>query len=111
MAASIASVFQSVRGPRDKLVRGVVTLDNPHGAGGDVLDLSGYFGTAVTGGRTVGNSEGYQINYVLAALGDPATGKVHARYFEYPAAANGVAITAAGVDLSAVAVEMEFSGY
>ena len=111
MAASIASVFQSVRGPRDKLVRGVVTLDNPHGAGGDVLDLSGYFGTAVTGGRTIGDCEGYQVNYVLAALGAPATGKVHARYFDYDAVADGAAITAAGVDLSAVAVEMEFSGY
>ena len=111
MAASIASVFQSVRGPRDKLVRGVVTLDNPHGAGGDVLDLSGYFSTAVTGGRVVGDCAGYQVNYVLADLGDPATGKVHARFFDYDAAADGVAITAAGVDLSAVAVEMEFSGY
>ena len=111
MAASIESVFQSVCGPRDKLVRGVVTLDNPHSAGGDILDLSGYFGTAVTGGRVVGDCGGYQVNYVLATLGDPATGKVHARYFDYDAAADGVAITAAGVDLSAVAVEMEFSGY
>ena len=111
MAASIASVFQSVRGARDKLVRGVVTLDNPHGAGGGVLDLSGYFGTAVTGGRTIGDCKGYQVNYVLATLGDPATGKVHARFFDYDAAADGVAVTAAGVDLSAVAVEMEFSGY
>jgi len=111
MAASIASVFQSVRGPRDKLVRGVVTLDNPHDTGGDILDLSGYFGTAVTGGRTIGDCRGYHVDYVLAALGAPATGRVHARYFEYPAAANGMALTAAGVDLSAISIKMEFSGY
>ena len=75
MAASIASVFQSVRGPRDKLVRGVVTLDNPHGAGGDVLDLSGYFGTAVTGGRTIGDCKGYQVTMCSPLLATQQRGR------------------------------------
>lgn len=108
MAATFSSVTEVPVGAKLKLIFGTVTLANPHAAGGDVADMSSYFDNAVYGAMAIDDCDGYQIDYVRAASGAVATGKFHARKWDGNA---GVAVTAAGDNLAAVAFTFMAAGY
>lgn len=111
MAATIASVVQQPLGPGLKLITGTVTLATPHAAGGDALDLSGYFSGEVAGGWPIDETDGMLVCYNRAAAGAVATGQVHAYKGEYTNVADGPLVTCAGDALAAVSFEMAFVGY
>lgn len=103
-AATVTAIATLPIGPRRKIALFTVTLVNPHTAAGDTVDLSdtgtGQLPNVVDGAWQVGQSDGFKLDYVRAALGDPATGKIHGYYGDWDAVANGALITAAGQDLS-----------
>lgn len=111
MAATFTIGAQQPVGPALKLVTGTVTLNAAHAAGGDVVDLSTYFGTEVAGGWAMDETDGYLVVYHRAAAGAPATGTARAYYGDYDNAADGPLIEPTGVDLHTVSFEMAFIGY
>lgn len=100
-AATVTEIATLPIGPRRKIAIFSVTPVNPHTAAGDTVDLSAMLPNVVDGAWQVGESDGYKLDYVRAAAGDPATGTVHGYYGDWDAIADGALITAAGQNLVA----------
>lgn len=111
MAATFVEGARTPLGPGVILLTGTVTLNAAHAAGGDVVDLSSYFGTEVVGGWPIDETDGYEVVYHRAASGAVATGTARAYYGDYDNAADGPLVEATGVDLHLVSFEMAFIGY
>lgn len=110
-ALSFTVRHRTMVGPGVKLITGTLVLANPHDATGDVVDLSGEFSGVVYAGWMIDDFSGYKVDYAPAALGDPATGRVHAWRGNNNGGADGVMITSAAVDLHLVTGEYAFVGY
>lgn len=110
-AATVVELATIPIGPRRKLTLFTVTLVNSHTAAGDTADISAMLPNVVDGAWQVGQSNGFKLDYVRAAAGAPATGKVHGYYGDWDAGADGALITAAGQDLSGFSSNFFAIGY